>query len=959
MRGRRLSAIIAAAARLRRRGLWWRRRHRVPGPGPAGGRRAAGRDVEPAATPEGDGTGSDATQDEDSTSDDGAATGDGTATPEEAAPRRRHRRHDAGHERRATAPETPADSPTNDTEPPAGSEARAVRGLLRRRTPAPAESRRPSRRPIPRVALVVGKAQPYSNPLHARARRRHNARCTASRRAATEARTPADVGAALTRRCGRRSSAHQVHCIEVARRTAAGGEGPCRWPRRPGYDMRLDSRPVGRRARGRDRRERCTCPTRARPSIMRAELVEHFDVASALFVPVSLGGEVRRVALVISHTPRTFTDAEIAEAETLAQVAATGLARLDAEHRRSARAAHDRALVRAARALNMSLELPEVLPRCRARRRWPSAPTCPGSTSADGKEGGVATAGHNVAGRAGTGPCSAPGEGAAGAGAAHRQAVRHQRLPTRCRWPPSLSGFRTAIAVPMRWNDELKGALSVGWTTMRRVEEEDRRTLEAIADLATVACHNAETYHQVEQAARTDALTGLLNHGAMQVRVREEIARARRDKHAAELRDHRPRRLQARQRPARPPGRRRAAAPGRRAAARRAAALRPGGPLRRRRVRAPAPRQRRGDRHRRRRARPRRDGGLDGRRLLARRRPVARAARRRRPARARRPRAPAGQADRQGPRRRRQPDVERELAMLQAQQGSPAAVQALAAAIEERDNYTHEHSEEVVHLARGVAMLLGLQTDQAERIAHAALLHDVGKLAVPNEILHKPGPLTPEEWEVMAEHPVAGERILLRIPDLTGDRARGPPRARALGRQRLPGRPRGPADPDRLADHPRLRRLPRDDHRPPLPRRRCHPTRRPRNCATACARSSTPTSSRRCSTCSATTARRCRTAPAHVRMPAAPPPRPSGGRARPLALLRLLPAGLFGFGSVISVGAVGQPRLVEAAVLRALVHPRLRRLRVGVVALVLRAARAPRGAVLDELRQRRRPASGP
>ena len=91
-----------------------------------------------------------------------------------------------------------------------------------------------------------------------------------------------------------------------------------------------------------------------------------------------------------------------------------------------------------------------------------------------------------------------------------------------------------ASAPPSRcrcvWNDELKGALSVGWTSMRRVEEEDRRTLEAIADLATVACHNAETYHQVEQAARTDALTGLLNHGAMQVRVREEIARARRDR---------------------------------------------------------------------------------------------------------------------------------------------------------------------------------------------------------------------------------------------------------------------------------------------------------------------------------------------------------------------------------------------------------------------------------------------
>jgi HD-GYP domain-containing protein (c-di-GMP phosphodiesterase class II) len=63
-------------------------------------------------------------------------------------------------------------------------------------------------------------------------------------------------------------------------------------------------------------------------------------------------------------------------------------------------------------------------------------------------------------------------------------------------------------------------------------------------------------------------------------------------------------------------------------------------------------------------------------------------------------------------------------------------------------------------------MILGLPAEQVERIAHAALLHDVGKLAVPNEILHKRGPLTTREWEIMAEHPVAGERILLRIPEL-------------------------------------------------------------------------------------------------------------------------------------------------------------------------------------------------
>jgi HD-GYP domain-containing protein (c-di-GMP phosphodiesterase class II) len=103
---------------------------------------------------------------------------------------------------------------------------------------------------------------------------------------------------------------------------------------------------------------------------------------------------------------------------------------------------------------------------------------------------------------------------------------------------------------------------------------------------------------------------------------------------------------------------------------------------------------------------------------------------------------------------------------VHAEPGSPAAVQALAAAIEERDSYTRRHSEDVVHLARGVALILGMPTEQVERIAHAALLHDVGKLAVPHEILHKRGALSPDEWRVMAEHPVAGERILLRIPEL-------------------------------------------------------------------------------------------------------------------------------------------------------------------------------------------------
>ena len=81
----------------------------------------------------------------------------------------------------------------------------------------------------------------------------------------------------------------------------------------------------------------------------------------------------------------------------------------------------------------------------------------------------------------------------------------------------------------MAWNGELKGALSVGFAEMRRVTDDDLRALEAIAALAVVACRNAEAYEQARVAATTDALTGLTNHGALHLRMREEISRARRE----------------------------------------------------------------------------------------------------------------------------------------------------------------------------------------------------------------------------------------------------------------------------------------------------------------------------------------------------------------------------------------------------------------------------------------------
>ena len=144
-------------------------------------------------------------------------------------------------------------------------------------------------------------------------------------------------------------------------------------------------------------------------------------------------------------------------------------------------------------------------------------------------------------------------------------------------------------------------------------------------------------------------------------------------------------------------------------------------------------------------------------------------------------------------------------------------VAALAQALEERDQYTGEHSESVVDLVERVAQALAMDEDEIKDVRTAALLHDIGKVGIPDEILHKPGPLDEREWEVMRQHPVIGERILRAIPGMGSDRPDRPPRARALGRRRLSRRARGRRDPARRADHPRLRRLPRDDLGSPLP----------------------------------------------------------------------------------------------------------------------------------------------
>jgi diguanylate cyclase (GGDEF)-like protein len=93
---------------------------------------------------------------------------------------------------------------------------------------------------------------------------------------------------------------------------------------------------------------------------------------------------------------------------------------------------------------------------------------------------------------------------------------------------------------------------------------------------------------------------------------------------------------------------------------------------------------------------------------------------------------------------------------------------ALVQALEEREPELRDHIADVADLARGVAEQLGLEGEELEEIVRAGELHDVGKVAVPDSILRKPGPLTDIEWGTMRQHTLVGDRIVSAAPALRG-----------------------------------------------------------------------------------------------------------------------------------------------------------------------------------------------
>jgi putative nucleotidyltransferase with HDIG domain len=116
--------------------------------------------------------------------------------------------------------------------------------------------------------------------------------------------------------------------------------------------------------------------------------------------------------------------------------------------------------------------------------------------------------------------------------------------------------------------------------------------------------------------------------------------------------------------------------------------------------------------------------------------------------------------------RERKARVEHALELGRAYRGTTLL---LSDVLEADDEYTGNHSWGVVALALRVADAMGLNPDQRRNVEFGALLHDIGKIAVPKEIINKPGKLTDEEWLVIKTHTVEGERMLQRVGGVLGE----------------------------------------------------------------------------------------------------------------------------------------------------------------------------------------------
>jgi diguanylate cyclase (GGDEF)-like protein len=259
------------------------------------------------------------------------------------------------------------------------------------------------------------------------------------------------------------------------------------------------------------------------------------DAGSALVLPMRAGSAVRHLLVLLDVEGRGFSEVEIGVAGSFAAAAAASLAQMRLAQEHAEQVAQQAALARAAKTLNESLDLNRVLLRiCNE-----AASILDGDNAAiyRGDANGLTVeAVHGIAPEA-IGYRVAPGVGLSGKVAQLDRPLitnDYQELSSK----PDHAFFgevRSCVAVPMHWDGKLRGVLAVGYHRPHRVTREDMKLLEAFGELAAAACRNASAHAGLAQVARTDGLTGCLNHTAMQHMLRREIDRCERTGHRLSL----------------------------------------------------------------------------------------------------------------------------------------------------------------------------------------------------------------------------------------------------------------------------------------------------------------------------------------------------------------------------------------------------------------------------------------
>ena len=255
-----------------------------------------------------------------------------------------------------------------------------------------------------------------------------------------------------------------------------------------------------------------------------------------LVLPMQTGGGERHLLVLAADGPHDFDPDMIQVAGAFAAAAAASLAQLKLAEGQAVQVAQKAALARAAKTLNESLDLNRVLVRiCHE-----AAGILDGDNAVvyrgNSEEGVVIEATYGMPPES-IGYRMESGTGLAGKVAELDRPLitnEYQRLPRQA--DAALFGdVRGCAAVPMHWDGALRGVLAVGYTRPYLVTQEHLSLLEAFGELAAAACRNASAHAGLAQEARTDGLTGCLNHSAMQDALQREIERCTRTGHRLSL----------------------------------------------------------------------------------------------------------------------------------------------------------------------------------------------------------------------------------------------------------------------------------------------------------------------------------------------------------------------------------------------------------------------------------------